>query len=88
MKIDYRSRAGREAEVLAEIQISRSLSRKWLNAVPQRRAAWFRLLADGVVKQHRHRLLDGDDVVIAEIVEQEPKPSLWQSMTQCLRAVL
>jgi hypothetical protein len=43
---DYRSRAGREAEVLAEASIG-PISAEWLDAIPQRRAAWNRMVRDG-----------------------------------------
>jgi hypothetical protein len=74
--IDYRSRAGRETEVLAEIGISERLSRAWLDAIPQRRAAWFRLLADGRVIQHQHRVYGGEDLILAEVARDIPADSL------------
>jgi hypothetical protein len=70
--IDYRSRAGRETEVLAEIGISGRLSRAWLDAIPQRRAAWFRLVADGRVVQ---RSVCGD-AILAEVARDIPADSL------------
>jgi hypothetical protein len=41
-----KTRAGREAEVLAEASIG-PISAEWLDAIPQRRAAWLRLVRDG-----------------------------------------
>jgi hypothetical protein len=49
MKTDLpsmRTRAGREAEVLAELSIG-PISPEWLDAIPQRRAAWNRMVRDG-----------------------------------------
>jgi hypothetical protein len=43
---DCRTRAGREAEVLAELSIG-PISAEWLDAIPQRRAAWNRMVKDG-----------------------------------------
>jgi hypothetical protein len=44
--VDYRTRSGREAEVLAELSIG-PVSAEWLDAIPQRRAAWNRMVRDG-----------------------------------------
>jgi hypothetical protein len=43
---DYRTRSGREAELLAELSIG-PISAEWLDAIPQRRAAWNRMVRDG-----------------------------------------
>jgi hypothetical protein len=43
---DMRSKAGREAEVLAELSIG-PVSAEWLDAIPQRRAAWNLMVRDG-----------------------------------------
>lgn len=89
MNPDYRTREGREKEVLAEIEIGGRLSRAWLNAIPQRRAAWFRLLQSGRVVQKAHRMLYGDDVILAKVVEQRREVrSLWQSLVEGVRGVM
>ena len=46
---DYRTRAGREQEILAEISIG-TVSMEWIKANPQRKAAWLRMLASGQIQ--------------------------------------
>lgn len=82
--LDYRSRAGREAEVLAEIAIDGRLSRAWLDAIPQRRAAWFRLVADGRVMQ---RGIAGDSI-LAEVAPRLPAGCTLIHLTPEMRALL
>jgi hypothetical protein len=73
MKHDYRTCAGREAEVLAQIGIDGGLSVAWVAVIPARGTALRRLIRSG-----RVRHLNGGSFQFQryEVVEQA-RPSLW-----------
>jgi hypothetical protein len=50
MKHDYRTREGRDSEVLAQIEIDGGLSVAWVEAIPARGTALQRLVRSGRVR--------------------------------------
>ena len=74
-KFDYRTKEGREAEVLAEISISGGFTEAWANEYVQRRAAVYRLLADGRIRS----LIQRGDFLRFEMVERrQPQRTIFQ----------
>lgn len=85
---DYRKREGREAEIIAELDISGGVYVVWLEAVPQRKAAWHRLVKSGRVRQVRAT----DTFITANVVVQRQRPRAinlrWRAMVDSVRRLV
>lgn len=75
MKPDYRTREGREAEVLAEVSINGGISLEWAGVTPQRSTAVTRLVQQGRIRPLGQR----GDFLRFEIVERrQPRRTFFQ----------
>jgi hypothetical protein len=77
--LDYRTRVGREAEVLAQISIDGGLTYAWLSANSHRATALDRMVRAGRVRI-RYPIAEG--ALLRYEIVQAASPSVWQRLVR------